>query len=803
VKEELVRLLRESLPEIVGTLIAAGILAMLGAIFLGYGIVGAGIVVLLFALVVLGVLWLSARIRKPREKPPRAVPKPPKLTEPKFIRRRDEQGHDLAEEVSEALKKAALVVIWGAGGVGKTTLATEVANQLFESRYKGGVIWADADEVADFGFTSFLDEILDNLERQDARTLALDDKKRLVTRLLGEEDSRLIVVDNFEAIAAEERRRIVPFLCALPCAALVASRRWIDQAENIHLPPMSDTEALDFLKMATRNTKFASKLSESQLEKVALAADRNPLYMQWVVGQVEKARALDEVLADIKTGKGETSERIFDRSFKLLSPDGQSALLALALFVPSASRQALGVVAGFGQPGNWFQRLIGRLRPGKTPAGRLQQALEELAILALLEPRDDRLGLLRLTRELALTRLEKEGRGKELRERFIAYFLAYAEAHPEVTKEDLDALDNERENLLAALDYAYAAEDWESVIRLAHEICPPVIGLFGVRGYWDEAIKWGEQAAEAASQANLPAVAAAFSGDVGTIRYLRGDYAKAREACQKALVFFQQAGDERNVAVALHQLGMVAQGQGHYQEAKDLYNQSLEIERNLGDQAGIAKSLLQLGSIAQLQGDYQEAKDLYNQSLEIERTLGNQAGIAMCLHGLGMVAQLQGHYQEAKNLYSESLEIVRSLGDQAGIAMSLHQLGIIAQDQGHYQEAKDLYDQSLEIARSLRDQAGIAMSLHQLGIIAQLQGHYQEAKDLYDQSLEIKRNLGDQAGIASSLGQLGRLAEEASNKEEAAQLYREALVIFEKLGSPDAEKARQDLARVTGEQPKE
>jgi len=709
---DLLDLLREARPEIVGGLVVAAVLAVASTIF------------------ALG-RFLRNRLRpkpqppvveeKKEPEPPRPVPKPEKLPVPKFISRRDEQGHDLVEEVSEALKKAALVVIWGTGGVGKTTLATEVANRLFESRYKGGVIWADADDVADFDFISFLDTILDALERQDARTLALDPKKRLVTRLLGEEDSRLIVLDNFEAIASEERSLIVPFLCTVPCAALVGSRRRIDRAENIHLPPMSHQEALDFLKMAARNTKFASKLSESQLEEVALAADRNPLLMQWVVGQMEKARALDEVLAKIKAGEGETAERIFDRSYKLLSPDGQSALLALALFVPSASRQALGVVAGFGQPGNWFQRLIGRLRPGKTPAARLQQALEELATLALLEPRDVRLGLLRLTRELALARLEKEGRGKELRERFILYFLAYAQAHPEVTKKDLDALDEERENLLAALDYAYAAENWPSVMSITDAIAFP--GLLDIRGYWDEAIKWGERAAEAASQANLPISAAVFSGDVGVIRDQRGDYVEAQQAFGKALLFFQEDGDERNVAVALHNLGTIAQEQGDYLQARDLYNQSLEIDKQLGNQAGIAKSLHQLGRIAELQGHYQEAKDLYNQSLEIKRNLG--------------------------------------------------------------------------------DQAGIAKSLGQLGLIAQRQDDYQQAEELYNQSLEIKIDLGDQRGIAFSLHQLGTLAEERGQVEEAAQFYREALEIFDRLGVPEAEIARESLARVAGKQTKE
>jgi len=306
-----------------------------------------------------------------------------------------------------------------------------------------------------------------------------------------------------------------------------------------------------------------------------------------------------------------------------------------------------------------------------------------------------------------------------LKERFIGYFLAYAKAHPEVTKEDLDALDGERENLLAALDCAYVAEDWETVMDLRRVLDE----FLDLRGYWDEAIKWGERAAEAARQANLPGVAAAFSGNVGTILLKWGDFAQAREAHQEGLLLFREAGDERNVAVALHQLGRIAQEQGDYEGAKDLYNQSLEIEKQLDHQAGIASSLHQLGRIAQEQGDYEGAKDLYNQSLEIGKQLGDQAFIAGCLHNLG--------------------------------------------------------------------------------IIAQEQGHYQKAKDLYNQGLEIRTGLGHQAGIAASLGQLGRLAEERGRVDEAAQLYREALAIFEKLGSPQAERARRLLARVTGKKSKE
>jgi hypothetical protein len=74
----------------------------------------------------------------------------------------------------------------------------------------------------------------------------------------------------------------------------------------------------------------------------------------------------------------------------------------------------------------------------------------------------------------------------------------------------------------------------------------------------------------------------------------------------------------------------------------------------------------------------------------------------------------------------------------------------------------------------------------------------EEARRLYGESLEIKKRLGDQSGVAITLHRLGRLAEEEGDKAEAARPFREALSIFERLGSPDAEIARESLARVEG-----
>jgi tetratricopeptide (TPR) repeat protein len=233
----------------------------------------------------------------------------------------------------------------------------------------------------------------------------------------------------------------------------------------------------------------------------------------------------------------------------------------------------------------------------------------------------------------------------------------------------------------------------------------------------------------------------------------------------------------------LHELGNLAHRRGEHAEAERLYRQSLAINERLGDQAGMATSYHQLGMLAQDRGDLAEAERLYRQSLTINQELGDQAGMAASYGQLGRLAQDRGDPAEAERLYRQSLAINERLGNQAGIAGSYHQLGRLAQDRGDLAEAERLYRQSLTIKERLGNQAGMATSYHQLGILAQNRGDPAEAERLYRQSLTIKERLGDQAGMAASYGQLGILAQNRGDPAEAERLYRQSLSIDERLGN--------------------
>ena len=114
-------------------------------------------------------------------------------------------------------------------------------------------------------------------------------------------------------------------------------------------------------------------------------------------------------------------------------------------------------------------------------------------------------------------------------------------------------------------------------MRIAGELAD-VNGVLVVRGGDRvEAIHCGEQAAEAAREAQNEWEIARFAEIVATIRYFRGELDQARR----------------------------------------LYNESLEIQKELGDQSGIARSLHQFGMLAEKQGDRAEALRLFRQSLGI------------------------------------------------------------------------------------------------------------------------------------------------------------------------------------------
>jgi tetratricopeptide (TPR) repeat protein len=623
------------------------------------------------------------RAKKVTRRPIANIPRPPLVG---FVARRDEQGRDIVGRLKEELspEKNQLVALWGPGGSGKTTLAAEFVRDTADG-FGGRVAWVSALGRTDFSLATLLDEIATKLGREDLRKLAPEPKSEHVAALVSSAPT-LVVLDNFETVSEEEQARCLDFLAqSAACPALVTTRLRVnrDDVYNVPLAAMSLDEAREFLRRLIERTRKPANFDRLDRDDLIRRCEANPLVLQWVVRQIDLAQRPQAVLDELQKGEGDAAERVFTRSYNLpqVGQDGRATLLALSLFAPDASPEALAEVAGFGDD-----------------MRRLNKAVENLSALWLIETTEgnERLFLRGLTRELAKSRLPKDDPADEARRRYVAHFLNYAGAHQQVTAEDLNALDAEKDNLLGAMDAAFGMQNWSNVMGIRAALDD----FLSLRGYWDEAVKSAEQAKTAARHAGSELAIPYFIACEAEIRRSREEYDEARRAYLEALEIFKKVKSENNVAVCLNGLAMVAFSQGDFEEARQRYDEAMRICKRLEEQSGVAAILHNLATIAQRQGDLEEAGRLYDESLKIQKSLKNEVGIARTLRQLGKLAGEQGQLEEAQHLYNESLEIDKKLGNLYGIARSLHALGIIS-EVVEKAEAVNLYSESLRIFEKL------------------------------------------------------------------------------------------------------
>jgi tetratricopeptide (TPR) repeat protein len=271
--------------------------------------------------------------------------------------------------------------------------------------------------------------------------------------------------------------------------------------------------------------------------------------------------------------------------------------------------------------------------------------------------------------------------------------------------------------------------------------------------------------------------------ELGNIEQAQQHYQQALELCP--------ATDEKVKATIIHNLASIYADTGKIEEAIALYQQSLQITDSIGDVKTKAATLHELGRIYANTGKIEEAIALYQQSLQITESIGNVQTQAATLHQLAGIYALTGKREEAIALYQQSLQITESIGNVQTKAATLHQLAIIYANTGKIDDAITLYQQSLQIDESIGDVKGQAATLHGLAIIYANTGKIEEAIALFQQSLQLKESIGDVQGKAMTLWWLGHIAAyQKGDFVTALEYLHQSLEILQRIQSPHAETVR-------------
>jgi tetratricopeptide (TPR) repeat protein len=204
--------------------------------------------------------------------------------------------------------------------------------------------------------------------------------------------------------------------------------------------------------------------------------------------------------------------------------------------------------------------------------------------------------------------------------------------------------------------------------------------------------------------------ASAAKFQLGLVRLLQKRHEEALEIAEEACATFMALEEPLQVAVALHQIGMVHQGTGRYEPAERSFRQSLAIQVRENDLKGRAGNLGELGNLYNSMDRLEDAATLYSQTIECYVKLGDSAAEGKGRYGLARTLVRLRRYAEARPELHRAIACLRPYGHAAQswtVWLSLENLEYLT---GHADAAQAARQQAIETYLAYRRAGGVSQS---------------------------------------------------------------------------------------------
>ncbi|MEP6756045.1 MAG: tetratricopeptide repeat protein [Chthonomonadales bacterium] len=259
-------------------------------------------------------------------------------------------------------------------------------------------------------------------------------------------------------------------------------------------------------------------------------------------------------------------------------------------------------------------------------------------------------------------------------------------------KECLQRFEEEHDNLRSALEWSLSGNVSP---ELALQLCGKMNNFWVFRGYYREGQRWCEKALARTSETERTEVRAQAIVTGGTMLWMLGDFRNAYVRFQNALSIRREIGNKRAIAISLDRLGAVAQRMGAYDDAIHFLEESVSLAREIDDIGAITSGLINLGCAEDENGNAARALEVWDEALALTQISNNKIHEALALANLGTLEERDGNLEKARTHYLRGLEIMQDAGDRGGIAVMLNNLGTVAEAMGEYETAKNYEKQAL------------------------------------------------------------------------------------------------------------
>jgi predicted ATPase/DNA-binding CsgD family transcriptional regulator/Tfp pilus assembly protein PilF len=706
-----------------------------------------------------------------------------------------------------------LLTLVGTGGVGKTRLAIQVAQQMRE-HLANGVCFVGLAAISDSALV--IPALAQEFGIQETGAFPLFD---LVKATLHEKHC-LLLLDNFEQVL-EAAPFLEELLAACPSLKILVTSRATLHLRAAYTFPVSPLALPDLTHLPESNSLTAYsavalfveraqarlptfQLSQENARAIAelcVRLDGLPLAIELAAARIAllPPQALLERLSQrfqLLTGgartlpaRQHTLHNTLQWSYDLLTTQEQRLFRCLCVFVGGFTLERAEAVS-------------------KLSSETELEAVSTLdAVASLLdksfllqqtgqEGEEPRFIMLETIREYGRELLAASGEAEAIQRAHAVYYLALAEeAEPGLIDAGkgrwLERLQREHENLRAALLWLVEHNEQEAALRL-----DAALGRFWLmRGLLSEGRTELARALAGSRGVVATPVRAKALLAAGELAGLQGDFEQSEALCGESLALFRALRDPRGSATCLAFLGHLTLQRSDLAAARSLLEEAVTFFREVDDKYGITMGLVNLAVVFLAQGGYAKARALAEEAVVLSREAGDSWRIATSLWFLAYVFLFQGALAQARALLEESLALARQEGYKEAIAFALVVSGQVALQQGDAEMARSLLEESLALFKELGDRQNIPQPLMGLAWVSLAQGDYAAARALLEESLTLFKAVGNKWLIAVCLVGFGVLATAQGEVVWAARLLSAAEALCKAINVvlPPSVHARQEF----------
>lgn len=230
------------------------------------------------------------------------------------------------------------------------------------------------------------------------------------------------------------------------------------------------------------------------------------------------------------------------------------------------------------------------------------------------------------------------------------------------------------------------------------------------------------------------------------LAYLRSDYDSVGQHARQALDLATTLGDPALQAPGLRHLGIAVYRTGNYEKARQLYDEALLAYQQANDRLGMAGVYNNIGFVLRTQAYYPAAIEAFQKALAIYKETGQIEGVALIHSNVGRTYAFSGDLPRALEQLSHGLALSQEAHTD-WITVKIHRtLGSVFMQSGQWPQALQHARQARALAESLGSDEDLGATVRLLAEIAAAwpAGRLGNPAALFQQSISILRQVGAQ-----------------------------------------------------------